>query len=115
MPLILPAVLRLMARFETDADVVAPRIRGFYEPLLAIYSTRCLPYIEFRFARGDRKVVSFYQDVKVAALEQAEFEAVDPTLRSFININTKSGLREAERLAAVAPKRRYGVPRRRKG
>ena len=92
MPLVCPDVLRLLADFDPGADVVVPKIRGQFEPLLAVYSTKCVPAIEALFARGDRKVTGFYRDVRVSEVSRGTLEKVDPGLESLQNINSPEGL-----------------------
>lgn len=97
MPFVSPQVLRLLAGYAPKADVVVPRIHGYLEPLLAVYSTRCIQAIENRFAAGDAKVTGFYDDVEVVQVDQASIARVDRTLRSFFNINSPDALEQAER------------------
>ena len=96
MPLIDPRLLRFLATVAPEADVAVPRIRGFFEPLLAVYSTRCAPFIEKGLKSGSRKVIGFFEDVNVHVVEQAEIEAIDPQLRSFVNVNSQADLKELE-------------------
>jgi molybdopterin-guanine dinucleotide biosynthesis protein A len=99
MPLVKPEMLRLLAATEKDADVVVPKVQGYLEPLIATYSTRCLAPIEKAYHAGERKIVSFYPDVNVKVIDQATLEKTDAKLRSFINVNSKAGLRAIEALA----------------
>lgn len=69
-------------------DVVVPVIDGYEEPLHALYHRRCLPWIEARLARGERRVISFFPDVRVRRVEEAELRQHDPNLHSFVNVNT---------------------------
>ena len=61
---------------------------GRYEPLFALYSRRCLPAIAEILQSKERKVTSFYRKVKIRALQEAEWRAIDEEGRSFLNINT---------------------------
>ena len=101
MPLVKPEVLHMLSTIDPKADVVVPRIQGYLEPLLAVYSVRCADFIEKRFEMGERKVVCFFDDVDVHVIEEDELKVVDPKLRSFININNKAGLRAIETLSMV--------------
>jgi molybdopterin-guanine dinucleotide biosynthesis protein A len=69
-------------------DVVMPVVGGYEEPLHALYHRRCLPFIEARLARGERRVISFLPDVRVRYVQEPDLRAVDPELRSFVNANT---------------------------
>jgi len=101
MPLVKRELLHLLSTIDPKADVVVPRIQGYLEPLLAVYSVRCADFIEKRFHNGERKVVCFYDDVNVKIIEEEELAIVDRKLRSFININNKAGLRAIEALSTI--------------
>ncbi len=90
LPLVSPALCAyLAARALTDAyDCVVPVVGGFEEPLHALYHRRCLPAIEARLQRGERRVISFMPDVRTLRVTEAELRTVDPALRSFVNANT---------------------------
>ena len=69
-------------------DAIVPVVNGFAEPLHALYHRRSLPHIEQRLARGERRATSFYADIHVRYVQEAELRRTDPQLRSFINVNT---------------------------
>jgi molybdopterin-guanine dinucleotide biosynthesis protein A len=69
-------------------DAVVPVVGGYEEPLHALYHRRCLPAIETRLARGERRVVSFMPDVRTRTVPEDELRAFDHALRSFTNANT---------------------------
>jgi molybdopterin-guanine dinucleotide biosynthesis protein A len=71
-----------------EVDVVVPIVSGYEEPLHALYHSRCLPHIERRLAQGERRVISFFPDVRVCRVEEHELRQLDPMLRSFVNVNT---------------------------
>ena len=69
-------------------DAVVPVVGGYEEPLHALYHARCLPAIVVRLAAGARRVISFMPDVRTRYVDEAELRAIDPELRSFVNVNT---------------------------
>ena len=95
MPFLRADVLRLLLSHAPEADAVVPRVGGEFETLHALYSKACLPAMERALAAGRMRVISFYDDVRVRAVEEDELRTVDPELRSFTNVNTP------EELAAV--------------
>ncbi|NOZ21633.1 MAG: molybdenum cofactor guanylyltransferase [Planctomycetes bacterium] len=97
MPLLDAGVLRdQVERLRAEpCDAVVPRWDGRTEPLHAIYGRACLPAIERCIGRGERKIIAFYDDVRVAYWELRPLEKWE---RYFHNINTEDDLRDLRRL-----------------
>jgi molybdenum cofactor guanylyltransferase len=83
-----------------EVDVVVPIVDGYEEPLHALYHRRCLAAIERRLALGERRVISFFPDVRVRRVGEDELRQVDPLLRSFVNVNTPAEWQSALMLLA---------------
>jgi len=96
-----PLFERLLAvQQEQSADVVIPRTAEHLEPMHAVYRrTPALAAIRAALARGDQRMVSYFQDVRVVQLPEAEARTVEPDLRPFFNVNTPTDLAQAQRLA----------------
>lgn len=88
MPFVDPAVIALLTRTSADVDVVIPEHRLGLEPLHALYHRRCLPAMEASLRGGARRPISFFEAVRVARVKQEAIEGLDPTWRSFFNVNT---------------------------
>jgi molybdopterin-guanine dinucleotide biosynthesis protein A len=110
MPFLSLPLLRRMASEPRNYDVLVPLLPGesrqrsdglVFQTLHAIYSKRCLPFIQERIAEGKRQVVGFFEDVRVRTLDVAEVVRLDPDLRSFFNANTPEALLAAARVSAV--------------
>jgi molybdopterin-guanine dinucleotide biosynthesis protein MobB len=84
------ALARLREAF-VDVDVAIPILGANREPLFAIYGPACLQPMERSLARGQQRIVSFFPDVRVAAVPFA-----DPTI--FHNINTMDDYATARRM-----------------
>lgn len=81
-------------------DAVIPDLGGNkLEPFRALYRQTCLPVIEAAIEAGQRKAVSFLPQVKATYISKAELERLNPSLDSFLNINTPEDLVEAEAYA----------------
>ncbi len=79
-----------------DAAVPESDSRRGLEPLCAYYGPRCLAAVESRLARGERKVIAFFEDItvrRIPATTVARFG--DPSI-IFMNINTPAELALAE-------------------
>ncbi|MCJ2165195.1 MULTISPECIES: molybdenum cofactor guanylyltransferase [unclassified Pseudodesulfovibrio] len=94
-------VQRLLAEVSPDVDVVVPiKEDGYCEPLCAVYSKRCLPFIEAQLKRGDFRIIEFFDRVKVKEVPVALLRQGDPHQVSFFNVNSPEDLKQAELLAA---------------
>jgi len=111
MPFLVEGLLRWMAAQPPDHDLLIPRVPGesrqgggvIYQTLHAIYARRCLPPIERQLAAGDRRVVGFFDHVRVRVIAPEELAVLDPLGRSFFNANTPAAAEEARRLLARDP------------
>ena len=88
MPLLDPAVLRWFVGAAPGFDLVILRKGKWVEPLHALYRQTCLPAIEDAILAGRRRVISFFDAVRVRYVDPAEIAHLDPDLRSFRNVNT---------------------------
>ena len=87
MPFLNVPLLRYMLPMSTSHDVVVPRMGHFLEPLHAIYSKRCLPFMATLLARGRKQIIAFFDDVEVKYVEAHEIARFDPQRLSFLNVN----------------------------
>jgi molybdenum cofactor guanylyltransferase len=78
MPFLSLPLLRRMASEPRDYDVLVPLIPGesrqrpdglVFQTLHAIYSKRCLPFIERQVAEGKKQVIGFFDDVRAVVLQ----------------------------------------------
>ena len=92
MPFLRADVWRLLLARAEGADAVVPTSGGEYETLHALYTKGCLPAMERALASGRMRVISFFGEVRVRELAEADLRAVDPELRAFTNVNTPEEL-----------------------
>lgn len=98
MPFINSDLVKFIIKVLDKNDAAVPVVHNFFEPLLAAYSKRCLDSIEREIKKGERQILSFYDDVKMRKINEWELRVVDKNLRSFININSPKDLIEAEKI-----------------
>ena len=103
MPFINLQLLGYMQGLANDFDVLIPRLQdpNATEPFRALYRKNCMISVEKAIHSGQRRVISFFPDVRVRYIEWEEILRFDPHGYSFYNINTPDDLGEAERLAAL--------------
>lgn len=83
----------LVSEIERSSWIIIPRFRGYLEPLLAIYSERCIPQIEQSIASGKWKVTDLHELVPTKTIPEERLREADPELQSFLNLNTLEDLR----------------------
>jgi len=105
MPFLEEAFAELLIKRATEgnADVVVP-LKGRhtdlplqYEPLCACYNVRCILHIKRVIESGGGRVISFFSRVRVDAVPEDTWRAVDPKGRSILNINTIQDMDEVVR------------------
>jgi molybdopterin-guanine dinucleotide biosynthesis protein A len=100
MPYLDDDLIRALVARRHGADVVIPEGLHGLEPLHAVYGRGCLPFMEEALLSGRRRIVSFFDHVRVLRYSREQVVAIDPALDSFRNINTPEdyfGLRDGER------------------
>jgi molybdopterin-guanine dinucleotide biosynthesis protein A len=100
MPFLSVDVIRHMLNLAEGFDVVVPRISGWLEPLHAVYSRGCLPYIEELLQHEDLKILNFFDKAKVREVPEKDLRLFDPELRFTMNLNTPEDLQRARDYAA---------------
>jgi molybdopterin-guanine dinucleotide biosynthesis protein A len=100
MPLIDHRLVRYMVVLTSGYDAVVPKVGESSEPLHALYSRTCVPAIETRLLVNQRRVISFYPDVRVRYVDEREIAIFDRTGRSFANANTPEDWEQLKRMLA---------------
>ena len=92
MPLLNLELLRHLIARAAGVDAVVPMMGDQYEPLHAVYRRTCLPAIQRRLSNDERRMISFFQDVRLAVVPETDWRAFDPSGRSLANLNTPDDL-----------------------
>jgi molybdopterin-guanine dinucleotide biosynthesis protein A len=100
MPFAVRPLLEHLIALSAEADAVVPRLGGEAEPFRGVYSRACLGPIREALDAGRMRVISFFPQVRVRFVDEAEIERFDPRRLSFFNVNTPEDLEQARRLAA---------------
>jgi molybdopterin-guanine dinucleotide biosynthesis protein A len=81
--------------------VVLARTASYLEPMHAVYRrVPVLAAIQAALARGEQRMISYFGDVQVVEIAEAELRSLDPPGTAFFNVNTPDDLAEARRIAA---------------
>jgi molybdopterin-guanine dinucleotide biosynthesis protein A len=100
---LLAALRALGERGGTDAAVPESDSRRGVEPLCAYYTPACIAPIERCLDADDRRVIGFYDDVRVARLAADAVRRHGDPARLFMNVNTPDELALAERHVSTLP------------
>jgi molybdenum cofactor guanylyltransferase len=99
MPFVSRRVFELL--LGMDMDVVIPRTHGYLEPMHAVYRrVTVLGAIQAALGRGEQRMISYFPDVRVREVSEAEWQPMCPDGRAFFNVNTPEDLERALRLAS---------------
>lgn len=105
MPFVPEGLLAELRTLGDDADVVAPESdssRRGLEPLCAYYSPTCIAPIERSIDADDRRVIGFFEQVRVVRLPAEDVRRYGDPDRLFMNVNTPGELALAEQYASTA-------------
>lgn len=92
MPFLRPELISHLLEKRFNYDVVIPKTKEGLEPLHALYSKRCIRPIRKFLEKGKFKIDGFFHEVRVLYCEEEDMKIFDPSLASFLNINTKRDL-----------------------
>jgi len=99
-PFIQPALVKhILHTIQPKYDVIIPQTQAGLEPLCAVYSKRCLPFIQRMMTQNLLKIQTFFNKVPVKTLSEKVLRDIDPDLISFFNINTPEDLKHASVLS----------------
>ena len=92
MPFLNVALLSWLTNLADEHDAVVPQTGDEFEPLHAVYRRECYSPIVRRLERGERRVISFFADVRLRPVPEPEWRVLDPAGRSLVNLNTPGDL-----------------------
>ena len=87
-PLVPSPLLRALVAAAAGFDAVVPVVGGRPEPLCAVYRGTCLAPVQRRLEAGERKMTSFWPDVRVRTMAEDELAIFGDPALMFRNLNT---------------------------
>ena len=97
MPFLNRSLIQHLIQRAPNFDIVIPKTDDGFQPLHAVYSQNCLPFMEELLRQNNLKIIDFFRRVEVCEVPMEEILPLDPDLRAFLNINTPEDFREIER------------------
>lgn len=92
MPFLNKDLIRHLIDLSPGYDIVIPKTQDGWQPLHAIYSQKCLPFMEDLIRQDNLKIIDFFHRVKKREVLTEEILPFDPNLASFLNVNTPDDL-----------------------
>jgi molybdopterin-guanine dinucleotide biosynthesis protein A len=101
-PFLTTALLAYLQVCGGTADAVVPRRGEYVEPLCALYGPGCLAPAQAAYEAGRRRSASFYDDIRVRWVGEAELAPFGEWDVLFLNVNSPGDLERARDLASLA-------------
>lgn len=99
MPFVQSEIITILVESLATYDAVVPRINGELHPLFAAYRQSCLVPIQACLQENKRRIIAFYDDVKVNYITENDLLSDDPDIkRVFFNMNNPEEYEEAKKI-----------------
>jgi len=101
MPFLNRRLIEHLAQLAPKFDIVIPKTNDGLQPLHAVYSQSCLPFMEDLLRRDNLKIIDFFPRVNVREVRADEILPYDPELKTFLNVNTPEDLQKIRESAPL--------------
>lgn len=100
MPFLNKTLIRKMIKLLKGQDIIIPMLKGYYQPLHAIYKKSCLNLAKQLILEEKFKISNLIDSDKLSVdiLQEDFILKYDPYLHSFLNINTYDEFLKAKKL-----------------
>lgn len=105
MPFLDPAVIAQFTSRRTSLDIVMAKLAGRLHPMHALYSKQCLSVVEQMIQVRQLKIQEMVSrpSLRTGYITEADLLTLDPSWRSFQNVNTPEDLDMARSLLTRVP------------
>ncbi|HSL05951.1 MAG TPA: molybdenum cofactor guanylyltransferase [Nitrospiraceae bacterium] len=105
MPFLNQAVIAQFTSRRAATDIVMAKLADQVHPMHALYGKRCLPVVEQMIQARKLKIqeMASQSSLRVRYVTEADLLIIDPSGRSFYNVNTVADLEAARSLLARVP------------
>ncbi len=87
MPYLSHGLINYLVGLSEGYDVVVPVVPKGYEPVHAVYSKQCMPFIKNSIDSGNKKIIAFYHHVRVREVSVDEMQQFGDWKKMLFNIN----------------------------
>ena len=105
MPFLDQAVIAQFTSRKTTADIVIANLAARLHPMHALYGKRCLPVLEQMIRARQLKIQELvsHASLRVQYVTEIDLLTIDPSGRSFLNVNTPADLESARSMLTRVP------------
>lgn len=105
MPFLDPAVIAQFTSRRANVDIVMAKLGSRMHSMHALYSKQCVPVVERMIQARQLKIQEMVSDrsLQVRYVTEGDLRAIDPSGRSFQNVNTQADLEAARSLLDQLP------------
>jgi len=105
MPFLDPTVISRFTSGRVTADIVMAKLAARLHPMHALYGKQCLPVVEQMIQARQLKIQEMvsHESLRVRYITEADLFTIDPSGRSFQNVNTPADLEVARSLLNRVP------------
>lgn len=102
MPFLSPSVIGHFLNLRTQVDIVMAKLSNGLHPMHAVYGKECVQLLEQMIAARNLKIqdLAGHSALRVRFVTDTDLAALDPTARSFHNVNTLADLKDARAFTA---------------
>jgi len=105
MPFLDQAVIAKFTSRRATADIVMAKLAARLHPMHALYGKRCLPVLEQMIQARQLKIqeVVSHASLRVQYVTETDLSSIDPSGRSFQNVNTPADFEAARSMLSRVP------------
>ena len=105
MPFLDQAVIAQFTSRRATADIVMAKLAARLHPMHALYGKRCLPVLEQMIQARQLKIqeVVSHASLRVQYVTETDLSSIDPSGRSFQNVNTPADFEAARSMLSRLP------------
>ena len=105
MPFLDQAVIAQFTSRRATADIVMAKLAARLHPMHALYGKRCLPVLEQMIQARQLKIqeVVSHASLRVQYVTETDLSSIDPSGRSFQNVNTPADFEAARSMLSRVP------------
>lgn len=82
-----------------DKDSVVPRIKGYLQPMSAVYNKKCLPRLRYNLETDRLKLTRLFEELDAIIVEEDELTGYGNLDELFLNVNDQDALEKATMIA----------------